>query len=191
MKPLTKLTTVASFILWSHLPAQLVDIPGLRDALVELEIRATKTNQTRFFELFPNSFESFEATFGYSGEQYGPLYDGHEYVVKFFSLDSVPELDQFTKWVDISIGGKWSADAVNYFLHDLRPRILSNAELTYEVLSERRSEDVESFFYFFFHEIHPQFEEIPEEFDLIKDRDQRIYGCLVRGHERALRDSGH
>lgn len=171
--------------------AQTVDIDKLKSALTELEQNDSQTNQRKFFEQFPNSFVSFEKTFGYKNGKAAPLYDGYDFVTKFFSLDSVPKREQMKKWIRISIGGHWEADAVNYFQHNLRPKVFKNVDLTYELLKERSETEIESFFYFFFNEIHPQFETIPEEFEKIKSSDKEFYGLLLKGHKLAIKNNGY
>lgn len=185
------ITTFILFISVFQLTAQPDDIDKLTSVFSEQEQDNNQINQRTYFELFPNSFENFEQTFGYKNGKAAPLYDGHEYVVKFFSLDSIPESEQINKWINISINGHWDADAVNYFQHHLRPRIFSNIDLTYNLLKERRDQEIESFFYFFFNEIHPQYESIPKDFKSINDRDKEFYSLLVEGHKRAIEDSGH
>lgn len=174
-----------------QLTAQSADIEKLKSALTKLELKNTQTNQQTYFELFPNSFESFEQTFGYKDGKAAPLYDGYEYVKKFFSLDSIPEPEQIRKWINISIHGHWDADAVNYFQHHLRPRILKNINLTYDLLKERTELEIESFFYFFFNEVHPQYETIPKGFEKIKHSNEEFYSLLSKGHKRAIEDSRH
>ena len=186
--------TLSTFILLIsilQLTAQTTESNELQSALSKLKQTNSQTNQRKFFELFPSSFESFEETFGFKNGKAAPLYDGHEYVVKFFSLDSIPEREQIKKWIDISIGGQWDADAVNYFQHFLRSKVFKNIDLTYEFLKERPKKEIEGFFYFFFNEIHPQFETMPQEFEMIKNRDKEFYSLLVKGHKRAIEDSGH
>ncbi|WP_215225292.1 hypothetical protein [Echinicola shivajiensis] len=174
-----------------QITVQTVDIDKLKSAFSKLEKRNNLTNQRTFFELFPNSFDAFEQTFGYKNGKAAPLYDGHEYVVKFFSLDSIPEHEQMNKWINISIGGHWEADAINYFQYQLRPRILKNTNLTYELLKKRSEKDTEAFFYFFFNQVHPEFEKVPNEFESIKKLDNEFYSLILKGYQRAIKDSGH
>ena len=163
----------------------------LKSTLTELNNDNSQTNHRKFFELFPNSFGSFEKTFGYKNGKEASLYDGHEYIVKFFSLDSILESELLNKWINISLGGHWDADAVNYFQHYLRPRVFKNIDLTYKLLKKRPKKEIESFFYFFFNEIHRQYETIPKEFGKLKNSDKEFYSLLSKGHKRAIENSGH
>lgn len=63
--------------------------------------------------------------------------------------------------------------------------------MTYDILKNRTDKEIKSFFYFFFHEIHPQYEKIPEEFNILKSKDMEFYNLIIAGHKRAIIDSGH
>lgn len=187
-----KLTTLILTIIVINVFGQTVDSLKLKSAMISLIGENTKTNQINYFELFPNSFENFEKTFGYEDGKVAPLYfDSHQYVSILFDLDSIPIEIQIEKWINISIGGHWDADAVNYFQHGLRPRILMNVDLSYEILKKRTNQDIESFFYFFFNEIHPQVKTIPNEFEDLKIYDNVFYKLIEKGNKRAIKDSGH
>ena len=189
MKTITTFILLTSFF---HLTAQTVEVEKLKSAFFDLQEKNNQTNQQRYFDLFPNSFEKFEQVFGFEKGKKAPLYDNSiEYIRTLFALDSISQSSQITKWIDISIGGHWDADAVNYFQHFLRTRTLKNVDLTYKLLKDRPDKEVESFFYFFFNEIHPQFETIPKEFEMLKNRDKAFYNLLEKGHHQAIEDSGH
>ncbi|SDL52179.1 hypothetical protein SAMN05421823_106234 [Catalinimonas alkaloidigena] len=68
---------------------------------------------------------------------------------------------------------------------------MSNVDLAYEILKAKKEEEIESFFYFFFHEIHPQYKSVPDKFDSIKLTDSKFYNLIAIGHEQAIKDSGH
>ncbi len=187
--------TFTTFILLTsifQLIAQTAEVAKLRSAFLDLQKNDNQTYQQRYFDLFPDSFEKFEQVFGFEDGKKAPLYyNSIEYIRALFELDSISQSNQINKWIDISIGGHWDADAVNYFQHYLRPRILKNVDLTYRLLKVRPDKEVESFFYFFFNEIHPQFETIPAEFEMLKNRDKTFYSLLEKGHHRAIEDSRH
>lgn len=171
---------------------QEVEIEKLKAALTELQNENTVENQRKYFELFPDTFESFEKTFGFKDNTAAPLYsNSHIYIQQFFSLDNIPKKERFEKWINIAIGGHWDADAINYFQHDLRPRILKDTELAYNCLKQRTDNEIESFFYFFFHSIHPVYKTVPSEFEIFKTRDNKFYNLIVAGHTEAIEDSGH
>ena len=81
--------------------------------------------------------------------------------------------------------------AVNYFQNELRTRILKDVDLTYQLLEKRTDQEIESFFYFFFNEIHPQYETIPKELEKLKNKDMEFYEQMEIGHKKAIEDSGH
>ena len=185
------IATLILIFLSIQINGQSLKTDKLKVALTSLKKDNNLKNQNTFFDLFPNSFESFKNTFGFEDGKEAPLYDGFDYVQAFFQLDSIKENRQIDKWIDISINGQWEADAVNYFQHNLRPRIFKNIDLTYELLKKRTDIEIISFFYFFFNEIHPQYESIPSEFEKIGHRDKKFYELIRTGHKRAIKESGH
>ena len=170
---------------------QSLESKELKNALMELKNDGNLKNQKKYFELFPNSFEDFLKMFGFENGKEAPLYDGFEYVEALFAIDSISESRQMKKWINISIDGYWEADAVNYFQHNLRPIVLNKTDLAYDLLIKCTDEEIESFFYFFFNEIHPQYENVPKELEKFKNMDEKFYNLLLVGHKRALNDSGH
>mgnify|MGYP000141446527 CR=1 FL=1 len=188
------MNTIYTFILSFsiiQLTAQSANIDELKNSLIELKKDNSQKNQREFFNLFPSSFQSFNNTFGFKNGTAAPLYDGHEYISQFFSLDSIDQRKQLNKWINISIDGHWDADAVNYFQMYLRLRVFQNLDLTFKLLKERPEKEIKSFFYFFFNEIHPQYETIPKEFEILKNSDNELYILILEGHKLAIQDSGH
>ena len=183
--------TILTFILTSFL-FQTGDIEKLKEAFSNLELESTKENQQLYFDQFPEDFNSFKSTFGYQNEEYAPLYnDSYDYINKFFSLDKIPIDEKLKKSIEIGIHGKWQADAVNIFQHNLRPLLLSNVDLTYEILKKKENEEIGSLFYFFFQGVHPQYVEIPKEFNQIQNIDKSFYSLIIAGYEKAMNDSEH
>lgn len=130
--------------------------------------------------------------FGYHHQKPSTLYhESRDYVTIFFELEKIPKPDLLGKCIQISIGGSWEADAVNHFQRNLRRLVLRNITIAYNILSEKPEKEIESFFYFFFHEIHPQYPAIPNEFDYLKSEAPDFYALIVSGHNRAIEDSGH
>jgi len=171
---------------------QSLETDKLKVALKSLQKNNDLNNQNTFFELFPNSFESFTNLFGYRYGKESPIFkDGFEYVKYFFKLDSIKEERQIDKWINISINGYWEADIVSFFQDNLRERVFEKVDLTYSLLKKRPNKDIKSFFYFLFSEIHPQYKSIPTEFKKFSLRDKRFYKLIQAGHKRAIRDSGH
>jgi hypothetical protein len=171
---------------------QTVDTKKLEEAFISLKKSDNKETQVNYFRLFPNDFQSFERTFGYTNEKAAPLYNNsYDYITKFYALDMVSKKEKLQKAINIGINGKWDADAVNHFQHYLKPLILSNVDITYQILKEKDAKDVESFFFFLFSGIHPQYKTVPTELNKIKSKDKAFYGFVVKGHQKAIKDSGH
>jgi hypothetical protein len=168
-----------------------LDANKLKNAFLNLKAENSLTNQTNYFELFPNSFQEFEDTFGFENGIPAPLYDGHEYIPQFFALDKIDETARMKKCISISIGGEWDADAVNYFQHELHDYILNNVDLNYQILRNRSNSDIESFFDFFFQSIHPVFKSIPKEFKYLELNDKNYYDLIKKSQLKALENEGH
>jgi hypothetical protein len=171
---------------------QAADTSKINNSRIELEKDSSLRNQENYFNSFPNSFDEFDATFGYKGNSPAPLYNNSfGYIKLFFNLDSIPIRTQMKKWTEMSIGGNWDADAISYFQMFLRLGVSKNVILTHNVLKDKSKNDIESFFYFYFSSIHFQYDSIPRYFDAIKNNDKQFYNFLKNGYNRALKDSGH
>ena len=186
-------STLIFTFLFFQISGQSVDTIRLKSTFFRLQQEDNEVNQRNYFNLFPTSFDDFIQTFGFnSGIDVGPLYhNSYDYVLRFFALNKIPVSKQIKKWIDISIGGKWEADAVNHFLYNLRPRILKDIDITYNILKTKSDKEIESFFYFFFSGIHPPYERIPDNFCKIKINDTEFYTLIVKGYKLAIKDSGH
>lgn len=153
--------------------------------------------QMLFFTTFPDNFTDFNGVFGYCSNEdpskyyASPLYDGHEYIFPFFYLKTIPERDFYQKIINIAIGGHWEADAINYFQRNLHGKILQNPKLTFDLLKSKSDTEIKSFFFFFFHGIHPIYETIPDKLKKMKTYDSRIYKLLEQGFKDAIKQSGH
>ena len=185
------LTTLIFVILTINVNGQSTKSSDLKNAFSNLEKENNLKNQSAYFELFPNTFDGFLEMFGFENGKAAPLYDGYDYVQVLFQLDRISKKKQMKKWIEISIGGKWEADAVNYFQNNLQPRILKNIDLTYDLLSKRTDKEIESFFYFFFNEVHPQYDTVPKELKKLQNKNKEFYKLLLTGHKRAIKESKH
>lgn len=186
-----KLITIIFIPLFIQLNGQSNNSVELKNALIELKNDNNISNQQKYFELFPNSFTELLNMFGFENGKGAPLYDGSEYIQAFFQLDSISEAKYMKKWVDISINGHWDTDAVSHFQFHLRLLVLEKTNLTYQVLKKYTHKEIESFFYFFFNEIHPQYESIPSQFEKFKNLDRDFYDIILTGLKKAIKDSGH
>ena len=95
------------------------------------------------------------------------------------------------KIINISIGGHWDADAINYFQHGLRNKVFENPRLTFDLLKVKSDKDVQSFWFFFYSSIHPVYNKIPDELTSLKTYDNKIYGLMQKGLDDALKHGGH
>ncbi len=157
-------------------------IQNLKQSYKNLERENSKENQVHFLKAFPDNFSIFNEVFGFD-EKPCPLYEeSYDYVQKIFDLDKISEEEKFNKWINISINGKWDADAVNYFQHRLIEKVLQNVDLTHKILKDRTDEKIESFFIFFFDGPHPN-REIPKEFESFKS-DKKFYQLMRTALEK-------
>jgi hypothetical protein len=169
-----------------------VEIKKLKVAYLNLSKNSTLENQHTFFELFPNSFESFINAFGFNNGNESLIYkDQYNYIETFFKLDSVTEERQINKWINISINGKWDADAVSLFQGLLRKQTLEKNELTYTLLKKRTDTEIISFFFFYFNEIHPPKNWMPKKLKEFYKKDNNFYQLIEKGRKKAIEKSGH
>ena len=151
-------------------------VQTLKQSYKNLETENSKENQVHYLKAFPDNFSEFNKVFGFD-EKPAPLYnESYDYIQKIFDLDKISKEEKFNKWINISINGKWDADAVNYFQHRLIEKVLQNIDLTHRILKERTDEEIESFFIFFFDGPHPK-KEVPKEFESLKS-DKKFYKII-------------
>jgi hypothetical protein len=140
-----------------------------------------------YFNLFPENFKDFNSIFGYSNnspykiENEGFLYnDAFKYIDTFFQLDLIDKELFTNKIINISIGGKWYADGVNYFQHDMKIYLINNLDFFCKILSSRSENEIESFFVFYFDGIH--LETMPKEFEEIKRTDSKLFKIIQKSY---------
>ncbi|WP_299762185.1 hypothetical protein [uncultured Pontibacter sp.] len=151
----------------------------------------TQINQLLYFNSFPSDFETFKRTFDYVGETPGPLYEkSFDYISRFYALDKIPKKERLQTAINISINGNWEADAISQFQHNLKPLVLENVNLTYEILKVRQPNEIESFFYFLFSGPHPQ-QTIPAQLHKLQELDKSFHNHISNGHKKAKMDSEH
>ena len=153
--------------------------------------------QKLFFATFPDNFIDLNAVYGFNSKIHdnvyhgAPLYDGYEHISFLFDLTTIPEKEFYQKILNIAIGGHWNADAVNYFQDGLHRKVLQNPKLAFDLLKVKNDSEIKSIFFFFFHGIHPPYENIPVELQAMKTYDSRIYKILKQGFIEAISKSGH
>ncbi len=186
------LITISFLLIVTFTYSQKISVTKIIESYGELKLSHSLENQKMFFNSFPNTFETFKATFGYSNTGQAPLYDNHmEYIKAFFALDSLPLSTQMNKWIEISINGKWDADNVSFFQSYIIKKSLEYPQLLYDHLSIRNSENIESYFYFMFDSVHPHILTIPQEFDFIKITDSEFYSLIESAHSDVMNEKGH
>ncbi|MFI5139176.1 MAG: hypothetical protein ACHQIM_15240 [Sphingobacteriales bacterium] len=161
--------------------------------LKQLYILATASTDTkeiyekRFFDEFPGTFKQLNELYGYENSKAAILYyEATEHIMGLFNnLNSINDTVYYRKTIGIALGGKWDADAVNYFQAGLKDRIEKKPELAIYILESLPEKDVKSFWYFYFDEPHP-----PKQIDIslqkIKSIDSKIYTIMVSSHNEAL-----
>lgn len=161
----------------------------LKNAYQKLSSSPSKLEyQQEYFDFFPSTFTTFNNLFGYSNnDPWGnsindfssPLYNEAEtYIFTFFSLDRIDKVLFYNRIINISINGRWYADGVNYFKHNLEDTIKKNKDYFFTILSKRSDKEIKSFWYFYFDGPHP-INTFPTEFDEVKVKDTRMYTLMV------------
>ena len=145
--------------------------------------------QQAFFEMFPKNFEEFEHTYGYNKDY---SWDDSMYVVHedhlfngLDKLDRIKDTVYYSRLIELSIGGKWQADAINILQKLLREHAKQKPGLVFYLLSAYSEEKVYSFWYFYFNSLLPSKEGIPACFTALKGEYPEIYRML----ERAFKDA--
>ena len=106
-------------------------------------------------------------------------------------MTNIPEREYYNKIINIAIGGHWEADAINYFQNGLRNKVFENPRLTIDLLKIKSDRDILSFWFFFYSSIHPVYDHIPNKLTALKTYDNKIYGLMQKGLDKALKESGH
>ena len=150
------------------------------------------TYQEQFFKEFPNTFGQLLELYGYNEKDKKPniLYnEAPNHILNLFNnLLNINDTLYYKKIIQISIGGHWDADAVNYFQDGLQKRVLDNPKLTLHLLKQITNDKIKSFWYFYFDSPHPQ-NQIPEQLQKIKSIDNKIYYLMLEAQNEEIRDS--
>ncbi len=149
-------------------------------------------NEQIYFEAFPDNFKDFNSIFGYSSdnpykvEKEGVLYnDAFNYIDAFFKLNFIEKEMLINKIIDISIDGKWYADGVNCFQHNMKIYLLNNLDSFCKIISLRNEKDIKSFFVFYFDGIHS--ESLPKEFNKIKKTNIELFKIIKYSYNLSLK----
>lgn len=192
MKLKTKGTLLAFLILLAF-PGKSQSDKEIVEAYNQLSLNPSLENQFAYFKAFPSTFEKFNQLFGYketgTNVEFGPLYKVYSsFIQAFFDLPDIGVNSFLEKVISISIGGKWQADAVNMFQHNMREVVLQYHDLAVPILLKRSDKEIEAFYFFFFHSIHLRYKTVPTE---LSSNNSRIQKAQQEGLERAKKESGH
>ena len=116
-----------------------------------------------FFNLFPDTFESFDSIFGYHHDKKGPLYDMYQqYIYLFFEAQHhVKGTVYYDKLIKIAKDGRWDADAISLFQSCIVSLIISDSSnyqeqsVFLETLSSFSETDISNFWRFYFDDLYP------------------------------------
>jgi hypothetical protein len=160
------------------------------------------TYERKFFDEFPSDFKTFFSLYGYDGvvDDLGSHGSKHhiltdesfEHVFLFNRIESIPNEEYYTKLINLSIGGYWQGDGVNYLNYGLRERVKTDHKLTCELLSKRTNKEIQSFWYFYFDGPHPS-KDIPSDLQDIKRINSKIYSLMKKAltEVNKVRCEGH
>lgn len=143
-------------------------------------------NQAQFFDKFPRSFQELNKTYDYRprGNPMSSLYYDHIFN-GFAKLDKIPEWKYYKRLINLSINGKWDADAVNALKEVLENKAQANPELLFSLLSLHLKEEIYSFWYFYFNSLLPLKGGIPVFLKNMEKEYPTVYGQL----KKAFQDS--
>jgi len=172
------------------------DLAGKASAIKQSYLKVSRphsaNDEKEYFEQFPGSFDEFNSLFGYAEQDQsissefkaGPLYEeSNIYIEAFFNLKEIGKITFYDKIIDISLGGKWFGDGVNYFSHGLEEKMTSDVSGFIETLAKRDSVQMSSFWYFYFDNVEPP-EKIPVELIIIKEKNPAMFKLMENELEK-------
>ena len=143
--------------------------------------------QDKFFDEFPNTFKQLNQLYGYDGQaKKGAIlyYDAGNHIMGLFNnLKNINDTLYYKKIIGITIGGKWDADAVNFFQHGLQEHIVAKPELAVFILKKMDKSTIKSFWYFYFVGPIPKNHFYPS-LEKIKMIDKDIYKLMMESYNQ-------
>ncbi len=125
-----------------------------------LQLAYSTQNEEQFLNQFPSDFEQFVTLFGWDEQADRPnkLYDVSDaYITYFFRLIDNERYREFDdKIINIAKGGRWQADAVNYFQNKALAYIRDKRR--YYLINDLDYSDAKSVLFFLFDGPHPKFD---------------------------------
>lgn len=149
-----------------------------------------------FFEAFPATFNQLDALYGDNldrNHKPAPLNgQAEQHIIDLFNrLDNiVNDTLYYRKIISIAVGGHWDGDAVNFFQHGLRQKVLKNPALVVYILKNMNNDNIYSFWYFYFDGPVPN-KQISKPLKRIKTINQRIYSLMTKAHNKVLKFWGN
>lgn len=158
--------SIVVFILLSVINAEAQNntdkISDLQDAYDRVISDKSKENWIHFFDIFPNTFESFDSIFGYRENQKGPLYDMYQqYISLFFEAQNhIKGEVYYDKLIRIAKDGIWDADANSLFQACIFNFVIDDSANSQrgsflETLSTFSETDISNFWRFYFEDLYP------------------------------------
>lgn len=144
--------------------------------------------QKEFLNAFPNTWKSFLRTYDFYPEKDLTMYKlGYDHIVNGLGklITLLPDSAYYDKLIELSIGGRWEADASNYLQMVVRQTMQKEPEVMFQRLSLLWQGDVFPFWYFFFHSLHSTKEDICLYSELY-NKMQRKYPMIVKDMEVAF-----
>jgi hypothetical protein len=139
----------------------------------------SKGARQEFFYSFPGNFQDLNRLYGYNGSKRGPLYmDAVNHISYLFKdFAAVKDTIFYKKIIDISIGGHWEADAINYFRKALKEKVGAKPYLVFYLLKRIQGKQIGEFWFFYFDEPLPA-NKIPGNLLFIKETDKNMYELM-------------
>lgn len=143
--------------------------------------------QRAFFCSFPHDFQSFKKTYDYTRYPKNLLYYmASDHIRKGFNqLNKIPETEYYDRLINLSLGGKWEADAIDELQVLLWERTREKPDVLFSLLSKYPKDKIYSFWYFYFHSLYLHKDGIPDYLLKMKDKYPGIYSELLKAFKNA------
>lgn len=145
----------------------------------------------QFFDAFPNTFKQLDELYGDNLDAHNkpaPLNDrAEQHILDLFNhLNCINDTLYYRKIILIANGGHWDGDAINFFQHGLRNKVLNDPGLVVYILKDMPDNRIRSFWFFYFDGVHPE-EQIPKQLQKIKSINNRIYNLMIEAQTEVLK----
>lgn len=116
--------------------------------------------------------------------------EGYEQLDKLFFANSNPKNTNIESIINVSIGGAWGADGINYFQNKVRIDFLNNTPMYVEILKTKNKSNIRSFFYFLFDNIHQTKNKLPfKNYMNVKKYDKSIFKIMKSTYSNVIKDA--